>query len=194
MPNSPFIAPPTAARIAPTTPEEWTDEMRDAFAILEGPEGRQRGSKLNVVLTLARHPDLAKAYLAFGMHILRNSTLTERWQEIATLRTAWLFRSEYEWTKHVVRARRIGMSEEEIEAAKSGADAAVWSPLERAMLRAVDGLIGNHAIDDATWQALAAELDERQLLDFTFTVTNYAMLAMVINGVGIQLESDMPVV
>jgi alkylhydroperoxidase family enzyme len=192
MSDNDFPAPPSEPRIAPTTPSEWTEEMRDVFAVIEGEEGRRNGSRLNVVLTLARHPELARAYLGFGLHVLRASTLSERHQEIATLRTAWLYRSEYEWSKHVIRGRRAGMSDAEIEAAKTGAEDPVWSPLERAMLRAVDGLVRDNAIDDASWAVLAKHLDQRQLLDFLFTIGGYAMLAMVLHGAGIGLEADAP--
>jgi 4-carboxymuconolactone decarboxylase len=182
-------SPVTTPRIPPTTPSEWTDEVTEFFAQREG-GSRPNFSKLNITLTLAHHPDLAIPYLRFGMHILNESTLSARVREIATLRTAWLYRSEYQWAKHAEGAKQIGMTAEEIEAIKTGADAPLWSEFERDLLRAVDQLRNDTAIDDETWNGLAEHLDQRQLLDFLFTVGNYAMLAMVLNGVRVQLEPE----
>ena len=183
-------SPVTTPRIPPTTAGQWPDEVRESFARVEVPGGQLDFSKLNVTLTLAHHPELAIPYLNFGMHILRGSTLSERVREIATLRTAWLYRSDYQWQKHAQAAQRIGMTPEEIEAIKAGADSPVWSQFERHLLRAVDQLRNHTAIDDETWNGLGEHLDRRQLLDFLFTVGSYAMLAMVLNAVRVQLEVE----
>jgi 4-carboxymuconolactone decarboxylase len=180
-------SPVTTPRIAPISLSEWTDEVREYFARRQRAGAQPDLSKLNISLTLAHHPDLAIPYLNFGMHILNGSTLSARVREIATLRTAWLYHSDYQWDKHAQGAKNIGMTAEEM-AIKTGADASVWSKFERHLLRAVDQLRNDVAIDDETWTGLAEHLDRRQVLDFLFTVGSYAMLAMVLNGVRVQLE------
>ena len=185
---SDMTSPVTTPRIPPIGPSQWTDEVRAFFAQREGAGGQPAFSKLNITLTLAHHPDLAIPYLKFGMHILKGSTLSARVREIATLRTAWLYRSDYQWVKHAQGAKQAGMTSAEIEAIKAGADAPVWSEFERHVLRAVDQLRNDTAIDDETWNGLAEHLDRRQLLDFIFTVGSYAMLAMVLNAIRVQLE------
>jgi 4-carboxymuconolactone decarboxylase len=182
------FSPHANPRIQPLSATDQAASAESVYAKIEGPGGRQGGSQLNITRTLAHHPDLARSYLEFGLHVLNGSTLPERVKEIATLRTAWLYDSEYEWTKHAVRAERIGMTREEIAATKMEAESAIWSEFEKAVVRAVDSLKRDTAIDDATWKVLARTLDHRQLLDFLFTVGNYAMLAMVLNGVGVELE------
>jgi alkylhydroperoxidase family enzyme len=146
-------------------------------------------SRLNIIRTLAHHPDLAIPYLNFGMRILRFSSLPPRLRVIATLRTAWLYHCGYEWKEHVSHAPRAGITEEEVEAAKVGSSDPLWTDLERTVLRAVEQLRDETTIDDETWAALSAEFDQRQLLDFLFTVGNYAMLAMVVNSARVELEA-----
>jgi alkylhydroperoxidase family enzyme len=172
-----------------TTAEENDPKVREYFAQMEGPGGRKGGTKLNLVLTLARYPELAMRYHQFGMHVINFSSLSPRLREIVTVRTAWLWRSDYEWTKHVAAAKRHGVTDAEIERIRDGSFGGTLSPLERHALRATDQLHANVAIDDRTWAALATELSEKQLLDLLFTVGSYAMLAMVINGARIQNES-----
>lgn len=177
------------ARIATITPEQENDpKVREYFAAMEGPGGRAGGSKLNLVLTLARYPELAIRYHGFGMQFINFSSLPHRLAEIITVRAAWLYRSDYEWTKHVAKAKRYGVTDGEIEAIRDGSFGGTLSRLERHALRATDQLHAHVAIDDATWAALSAELDDRQMLDLLFTVGSYAMLAMVINGARIQNE------
>ena len=73
-----------------------------------------------------------------------------------------------------------------------GPDAAGWSPLDQAMLRAVDELIGaGHGCPMPTWEALAAELDDQQLMDLVFTVGAYEILALAFRSFGIELDEDL---
>jgi alkylhydroperoxidase family enzyme len=44
------------------------------------------------------------------------------------------------------------------------------------------------SVDDVTWDALATHLDERQVLDVVFMVSNYLMLALALNAFGVQLD------
>ena len=71
------------ARIPPLPPGEWPPAMQDALAALrpENPrhpfpsraEGRPKG--LNLLGTLARHPELTRAYHTYVGHVLFASTL-----------------------------------------------------------------------------------------------------------------------
>ena len=43
-------------------------------------------------------------------------------------------------------------------------------------------------VSDATWAALAARYDTRQLIDVVFTVGQYNLVSMVLNSLGVQLD------
>ncbi len=72
-----------------------------------------------------------------------------------------------------------------------GPQAPGWSPLDRAMLSAVDELIGEGEIADATWEVLSAELAEQQVMDLVFTVGAYEVLALAFRSFGIELDEDL---
>ncbi len=72
-----------------------------------------------------------------------------------------------------------------------GTDAPEWSDLERALLRAVDELLGDALIGEETWSTLAADLDDRQLMDVVFTVGAYDVLAMALRTFGVPLDDDL---
>ena len=82
-------------------------------------------------------------------------------------------------------------SEDEVARIAEGPDAPGWPPLDAAMVRAVDELVGDGMIADATWTALAAELDEQQLMDLVFTVGAYEVLAMALRSFDVELDDDL---
>ena len=143
---------------------------------------------VNALGLLMRYPALAKAFLTFNRHLLFNSSLSDRIRELLILRIAWLRRAEYEWAQHVLLAQKAGLREEEIEAVKEGPRSAVWAPLDAALLAAVDELHTDAFVTDTTWDALAAGLDQRQLMDLVFTVGAYDLLAMAFNTFGLELD------
>jgi len=183
-------------RIRPRPSSDWDAEVFDALGAIM----RQRDSQpaersdpgapraVNALAVLMRYPALAKAFLTFNRHLLYESSLSDRIRELLILRIGWLRRAEYEWAQHVLLAQRAGLRKEEIEAVKDGPNATVWVPFEAALLRAVDELHADAFVGDATWEVLAAHLDQRQLMDLVFTVGAYDLLAMAFNTFGLELD------
>lgn len=191
--------PPGEPRIPPLSPDAWPAEMREALAALRPPvprhplppRGGDRPKGLNVLGTLARHPALARAFHTFNGHVLFASTLSVRQRELVVLRVAAVRGSGYEWAQHVVLARDAGLDDDDIGRIAEGSAGPEWSPLDRALLRAVDELVAGAAIADDTWKALAAELDEQQLMDLVFTVGAYDLLAMALLSFRVELDADL---
>lgn len=173
--------------------------MKDALAVLR-PEvsrhprplrGGGRPNGMNALSTLAHHPGLTKGFHAFTGHILFNTTMTLRQRELVILRVASKRGAEYEWLQHVVLAMDNGISREEIAAVETPDESVTWSPLEAAMLEAVDQLLVDAKIAAPTWEVLAAELDEQQLMDLIFTVGAYDALAMMFRSLEIEVDDDL---
>ncbi|HEX7097469.1 MAG TPA: carboxymuconolactone decarboxylase family protein [Acidimicrobiales bacterium] len=188
-------------RLAPLAPGEWPASMRDALAALRPPNPRHpfperrddRPKGLNVLGTLARHPDLARAFHTFNGHVLFATTLTPRQRELLVLRVAAVRDAEYEWAQHAVLAGDAGITDDEVARVRTGESGGLgeWSPLEGALLRAVDDLVRDALVSDETWAVLAAELDDQQLMDVVFTVGAYDLLAMAFRTFGIPLDDDL---
>lgn len=198
--NNPEL-PTGQARVVPIPPREWPPAMREAMAALRPPQPRHplpvRGEReglpkaLNLLGTLAHHPELATAYHTFNGHLLFATTLSTRQRELVVLRVGWVRRAEYEWLQHAVIAGEVGIAEDEIPRIAAGGDAPGWGPLEAAMLRAVDELIADAEISDATWATLTEHLDTQQVLDLIFTVGAYDVLAMAMKSARLQLDDDL---
>jgi alkylhydroperoxidase family enzyme len=192
-------ATPGPSRLTPIPVGEWPPEMRDALAALRPanarhpmPERRDdRPKGLNVLGTLARHTDLARAFHTFNGHVLFGTTLTTRQRELLVLRVGVRRNCEYEWAQHVVLARDLGFSDDEIEAVRTGPGAEGWDSLEALLLRAADELVDDARIGDDTWAGLAEQFDDQQLMDVIFTVGAYEALAMAFNSFGLELDDDL---
>jgi 4-carboxymuconolactone decarboxylase len=178
----------TTPRIPPLPPEDWDEGAKDVFGFMVGREDWETGSGSYLLRTLANHPQTGLAYLTLGRQLLERSRLPDRARELLTLRIAILCDTPYEWVNHVLPARLAGLSDEEIEAIRTGAAHPIWGDLDRAILTAIDQLFGRHQIDDATWGALAGAYDRQQLIDLVFTIGHYAMTSWAINVFGIQLD------
>jgi alkylhydroperoxidase family enzyme len=185
-------------RITPLPPKEWPTEMRAALAAMRPAEPRHpfprqegRPKGLNALGTLAHHPALTTAFNTFNGYILFASTLTPRQRELLVLRVATVRGSAYEWEQHRVLALDVGLDEADVERIAQGPDAPGWGPLDQAMLSAVDELIGDGEIAEATWQALGREFDTQQLMDLVFTVGVYEILALAFRTFGIELDADL---
>jgi alkylhydroperoxidase family enzyme len=187
-------------RLGPLPPREWPEEMRGALAALHPahprhpfpPRRDDRPKALNALGTLALHPTLTTAFHTFNGHVLFGSTLSPRVRELLVLRVAAVRRADYEWAQHVVLAGDAGLDAGEVERIAEGPDAAGWSTLDQAMVRAVDELIADAKIADGTWEVLAGALDEQQLMDLVFTVGAYDLLAMAFRSFGVELDADLP--
>ena len=64
-------------RLAPLEPDAMPKDIAAMFGDFP---------QLNIIRTLAHHPDLMKPWMAFGTYILGGSTLSPRDREIAILR------------------------------------------------------------------------------------------------------------
>ncbi len=180
----------TTPRILPLPKEEWTDAARDVFAFWGEPNAREVGSVSNLVMVQAHHPKLALAYNVFGKHLLLDSTLPARPRELVVLRTSWRLKSAYEWHYHVGYALKIGVTLEEIAAIKEFPAGGDWNEQDHAVLTAVDELLQNNCLSDASWAKLTQHFDKQQIMDFIFTVGNYTMLSWTIAVLGVQLEDN----
>jgi len=55
----------------------------------------------------------------------------------------------------------------------------------------VDELHERSTISDATWEALAREFDQPQLIETTMLVGHYHMVAFALNAIGVELDDGL---
>ncbi|MGV9800366.1 carboxymuconolactone decarboxylase family protein [Mycobacterium sp. NPDC003449] len=173
-------------RLAPLPAAEWDEEVRRALSVMLPEERLNPDGAGTALSTLARHPQLTKAFLRFSNHLLFRSTLDPRARELAILRIAHRRGCAYEWAHHVIMGKAEGLTDDDIAGIERGEAA---DPVDQAVLDAVDELDGQSLIADPTWAALSETFDERQRMDLVFTVGGYGLMAMAYNTFGIEPES-----
>lgn len=147
-------------------------------------------AEMNIFTTLVRHPRLFRRWLPLG-GVLLSGSLSARDRELLILRTAERCGAAYEWAHHVPLANDAGIADEEIERVRTGPSHASWSADDATLLRAADELHDDSRIGDATWDALAARYDEKQLIEIPILVGQYHLVAFALNSLGVEIEQDL---
>jgi 4-carboxymuconolactone decarboxylase len=174
-------------RLSPLPADQWDDAARHAVSVMLPEERRNPDDAGTLLSTLVRHPKLTHAYLKFSTYLLYGSTLPPRIRELVILRVAHRRDCNYEWSHHLDMGKKLGLTDADIEAARTGQSTDAF---DSALLRAVDELDEKSNLSDQTWAALGERLDEQQRMDLVFTTGNYIALAMALNTFGVEVEQD----
>ncbi len=178
------------ARLPQLTQDDLTEEAKAFLGQWTG--GNFRNADANPVLrTFAHHPQLANVFSPFNIHLLSTTTLPVKQRQIAILRTAWQVRAVYMWSSHLQLSLNAGLSPDMFAPVQAGADHPWFTDFERVIMRATDELVTDRKVSDANWKALSAEWDEKQMLDFLFTVGCYVMVAGVMRSTGVERQPDL---
>lgn len=174
-------------RLPPLPPDQWDDAVDDALSVMLPKERRTPEKASNILSSFVNHPALTKEFLKFNVHLLFRSTLPARERELAILRVAHRTDSEYEWFQHVRMGRNEGLTDADIEGVQRGEAA---DGFDRTILAGVDELMDSYELSDATWAALGERFDNRQRMDFVFTIGCYITVAMALKTFGVELDKE----
>jgi len=182
-----MAARPATPRIRPLPRTAWTDEVRTLLERVPG----GLDAPFNIFTAFAHHSALMRRWLPFGTALL-SGELPARDREILILRTAWNCRAAYEWGHHATIGRAAGLTDEEIARVPRGPTDASWSTFDAALLRAADELHAGAVLSEASWTALAARYQERQLIEVPMVVGQYHMVAVLVNSLGVEPDPGSP--
>jgi alkylhydroperoxidase family enzyme len=142
-----------------------------------------------IMRTMLRHPDLFVREIDIGIQLLTQGALSNRDRELAILRIGWLCQAPYEWGEHVLVAKHVGVTSEDIERITRGSAAPGWSEHDQAILRAAEELFADAMISDATWATLSKRLDDRQLIELPTVIGQYQAVAYYQNSLRLRLHN-----
>lgn len=138
--------------------------------------------------TLGRQRKLFRAWLRFSAQLMPGGLISRHETELVILRVAHLRQCQYELDHHVRIGRRVGIKDELLARVFEGPSSPAWSERHAALLQAVDSLVRNKNMDDATWGAVSRHYDEPQLIELCLLVGQYEMLATTINTLRIARD------
>ncbi|MDG2004139.1 MAG: carboxymuconolactone decarboxylase family protein [Novosphingobium sp.] len=174
-------------RVEPLESEKFAPEAQEIADNLRAFFGGPEDGIPKTFSTMFKHPGLYKGQMSLGLELNQNGALPPREREMVILRTAWLVRSPFEWGEHVTYGKELGLTSEEIERITQGSSAEGWSEHDRAVLRGVEELHGDHALSEETWTILDRTWDEKQLIELPGLVGAYTLTAMLYNTLRFEL-------
>jgi len=147
---------------------------------------------LRLFRTVAHNPRVLRKFRLGSL--LDRGSIERRDREIVILRTCARCGSEYEWGVHVaVFAARCGLTQQEVSASvRAQADAPIWSPRDRLLVRLVDELHDSASVSDALWLELMRSFRSDQLIELLVLVGFYHTVSFVTNAAQIELEDTAP--
>ena len=168
--------------------EPETEELRELYARLEqNPMGI-----INLFRVVAHNPTILRGWLRMATPLLTGGiSLEPRLREIAILRVAQNVRSEYESGQHIPIARMVGLTDEEMASLENYEESELFSDLERAVIRYVDA--ASQLTPDSPDRAreLKRWLSDRELLELTFCIGHWNMVARILVPLEIELDDGL---
>lgn len=165
------------------------DDSAEAAAVYEEIAG-SRGRVLNVFRSLGHAPEGLRRLAALGEYARFQTRVSDRLRELVILTTARANGCQYEWTQHAPLALRSGVAQEEIDAINAGEVPGGLSAVDEAAVRYVQELGRDRRVSEATFAALRAHLDEREITDITLVTAYYTALGMALNAFEVDLQPD----
>ena len=145
----------------------------------------QRLPQLNIFKLLANAETAFRPFMDYGLILLRDLEVDPVVREQAILRVAALTPgAEYEWVQHEAVGRAVGMTDEQIEACRTGDPGDL-------VLRFTDEVVRDASPSDATFAAMAQRFSPREIIELILVIGQYMMLARLMATA--QIDLDEPV-
>jgi 4-carboxymuconolactone decarboxylase len=168
--------------------EPLTEELRELYERLS--QGGLGLGVLNIFKVLAHSPPLLRNYARFGTTFFTNATaLSPRLREIAVLRVGQITGSEYEFAQHVRIALMAGLTVEEIADLQNYDETESFSDLERAVIKYTDAVSSLTPEVPGLARELKRWLSERELMELTFAIGHWNMVARVLVPLEVELDA-----
>ncbi|MBW2545581.1 MAG: carboxymuconolactone decarboxylase family protein, partial [Deltaproteobacteria bacterium] len=109
-------------------------------------------------------------------------------REIAITRTGILCNAEYEVIPHKRLCATAGVSDEKIGALEQGADADVFTDIEKDVLHFTDDVVKNDRASDETFNAMVKHLTPGALVELHLAIGFYIMTSKFLVTFDVDLE------
>ena len=163
-----------------------TDELRAFYERIERTSGGL--GVLNVFKVLAHSPELMESWWRMMAVLFARLQLEPRLRELAILRLFQITRSPYGFAHHVRIGRDAGITDEQIAALDAYEASELFSPLEKLVLRYTDAVTRPEDASTEIASELRAHLSEREVVELTFCIANWNLMAHLLLPLGIELE------
>ena len=167
------------ARIDYCDPATNSDRTREIL-------GKNRNA--NIFRMMAHSPRYLEQYCRLGRAIRFEGELDPIVRELAITRTGILCEAPYEVIAHKRLGRGVGVSDEQNEALANWQAASCFDEVQRAALAFTDEVVRLNKPTDATFNAVAAKLSQRALVELQLSIGFYVMTSKFLETFGVDLQ------
>jgi alkylhydroperoxidase family enzyme len=153
---------------------------------------RPNGKLLNLDRMLLHSPPMARGWNTYLGAIRRELEVSPVLRELAICAVAKLNRAEYEWLQHAPELLAAGGTQAQLDALEDVGSAphnvAVFSELERTVLKLAEEMSLNIDVKESTMRALRSHLPDRELAEIVGVIASYNMVSRYLVALGVGLE------
>jgi len=161
-------------------------EIREFYDVLDR---TSRGlGVLNVFKVMAHSPELMKAWWSMMTVLFTKLELPARDRELAILRLFQIKGGAYGFAHHVRMGAQAGITAEQVAALAGYADSALFSERDQLVLRYTDAVTRLDTGANAIAGEVKAAMGERQLVELTFCIANWNLMAHILEPLQIEME------
>ena len=167
-------------------------DLAEPREIVDAVRARRGGALLNLDRMLLHSPELARGWNAYLGAVRNRLSLSPKLRELAMCVVAVINGAEYEFIHHAPVFIEAGGTQAQVDAMRepdrAASDASLFDETERAALKLAIEMTRTVKVDDATFEALKAQLPEQQMVEFVATVAAYNMVSRFLVAMGVEPE------
>lgn len=162
----------------------FSPEAQEIYDKLAAKRGRIDG----MYLSMLNHPELTRQVGALGTYLrFGDGALPDDMRELTILWLARRLKAGYEWVKHFPYARKAGVSEEVLEAIRTGQEPAGLRTDLQLALQVADCVLEKRSIPATVQDSLAAVVGLPGVVELVVLCGFYEMIAGVIFAFDVPL-------
>jgi alkylhydroperoxidase family enzyme len=170
---------------APTDGPDIQDLVGDIVA--------QRGEVLHLYQMLLHSPPVTEGWLRMMTAVRHETSLPGSLRELVIIRIGYLNDAPYEAEQHRPIALREGCSEAQVDALRYWRrHSELFDEKQQAVLALADRMTRDIHVDDATWQAVRGQWNEREIVELVVTIASYNMVSRVLTALEIHSGDPRP--
>ena len=174
------------ARIPYPKIEDTPPKVQDFFAKIKA----NSGQIMNVNLMMAQSPGSVLELIRLGNRLLNRAKLDHKYRELAIIRVSLLFGSKYEWAHHVPIAIQSGVTKKQLESIEDWTDSELFTSEEKIILAYTEEVVRKNEPSKETYNQASAFLDHSSLVELTFSIGYWSMVAKFLRTFQVDIEDD----
>src|SRR5258706_6829516 len=157
------------------------DQLQTGARIYEGRTGG--GGPYSMLM---HSPAMAQHFAATEDYFRNYSLLPDADREIIILTAAREVSAHYAWTRHEIRAHKVGIKPEVIEALRAHVDADKFSGREKLLVEFTRTLMNQHELPDELFKRMESEFGHAKFIECVGLLGHYITIGTVIRMFDVQ--------